>query len=49
MYWVFFEEMSVDQAAEQVHCAPGTVKSRLFHAKAKLADCIGRRLNDGVA
>jgi len=49
MYWVFFEEMSVDQTAEQVQCAPGTVKSRLFHAKAKLADCISRRLNDGVA
>jgi len=49
MYWVYFEEMSVDQAAEQVHCAPGTVKSRLFHAKSKLADCINRRLNDGVA
>jgi len=49
MYWVFFEDMSVARVAEQVRCAAGTVKSRLFHAKAKLADCINRRLNDGVA
>jgi len=49
IYWVFFEEMSVDQTAAQVQCAPGTVKSRVFHAKAKLAECINRRLNGGVA
>lgn len=49
MYWVFFEDMSIARVAEQARCAAGTVKSRLFHAKAKLADCINRRLNDGVA
>lgn len=49
LFWVFFEEMSMDQVAEQQQCAAGTVKSRLFHAKSKLADCVNRRLNDGVA
>lgn len=49
LYWVFFEEKSVDQTADEVRCASGTVKSRLFHAKAKLADCVSRRLNNGVA
>lgn len=49
LYWVFFEEKSVDETATELQCAAGTVKSRLFHAKAKLADCVSRRLNDAVA
>lgn len=49
LFWVFFEEMSMEQVALEQQCAAGTVKSRLFHAKSKLADCVGRRLNDGVA
>jgi RNA polymerase sigma-70 factor (ECF subfamily) len=49
MYLVFYEDMSIDQVSEHAQCASGTVKSRLFHAKIKLAECINRRLNDGVA
>ncbi len=49
LYWVFYEDLSVTYAAERAQCAAGTVKSRLFCAKAKMADCIHRRLNDGVA
>jgi len=49
IYWVFFEDMSLARTAEQTRCATGTVKSRLFHAKTKLADCINRRLNHGAA
>lgn len=49
MYFVFYEDMSINRVAEHAQCASGTVKSRLFHAKIKLADCINRRLNDGVA
>lgn len=44
-YFVFFEEMSVEQAAAEVDCPPGTVKSRLFNARAKLAECIKRRVD----
>ena len=43
-YFTFFGEMSVEQVAEQVCCAPGTVKSRLFHARANLAQCMRHRL-----
>jgi len=48
LFWVFFEEMSMEQAAVQTQCATGTVKSRLFHAKSNLADCVNRRLMGGV-
>ena len=44
-YFVFYEEMSLEQVAHQVSCPPGTVKSRLFHARLKLADCLKRRLD----
>jgi len=44
-YFVFYEEMSLEQVAHQVCCPPGTVKSRLFHARLKLADCLKRRLD----
>lgn len=45
-YFAFYEEMSVEQVAEQVSCPPGTVKSRLFHARLKLAACMKHRLTD---
>ncbi|WP_159078798.1 RNA polymerase sigma factor [Orrella marina] len=49
LYWVFYEELSVNETAEQVGCAPGTVKSRMFHAKSRMADCVRRRLDGGIA
>lgn len=45
LFWVFFEEMSLEETAKALSCAIGTVKSRLFHAKAKVADCVKRRLS----
>lgn len=49
-YFVFYEEMSVEQAAGQLNCPPGTVKSRLFHARLKMAECLKHRLDgNGVS
>jgi len=45
-FFVFFEEMSVEQAAQELCCSVGTVKSRLFYARLKLSDCIKRRLHN---
>lgn len=44
-YFAFFEDMSVEQVGQQLSCPPGTVKSRLFHARLKLSACIKRRLH----
>lgn len=49
LFLVFYEDMSMEQVAQEQQCAAGTIKSRVFHAKSKLADCIDRRLNDRVA
>jgi DNA-directed RNA polymerase specialized sigma24 family protein len=38
--------MTVQEVAQQVSCAPGTVKSRLFHARLQLAQCMKRRLRE---
>ncbi len=40
MFWVFYEGVSLDDAALKMACPPGTVKSRLFHARAKIAQCV---------
>lgn len=47
LYWVFFEALSLVEVAKQLDCADGTIKSRLFHARLKMADCVKRRLNTG--
>jgi RNA polymerase sigma-70 factor (ECF subfamily) len=38
----FLEEMSVDEVASVVGCPPGTVKSRIFHAKRTLKEALLR-------
>lgn len=48
LFWVYFEDMSIDETAQVLQCAAGTVKSRLFHAKSKMADCVHRRLAAAV-
>jgi RNA polymerase sigma-70 factor (ECF subfamily) len=40
VYWSIYEELSIDDVGARMNCPPGTVKSRLFHARAKLRDCI---------
>ena len=38
----FLEEMSYDQIAQVIDCQPGTVKSRIFYAKAALKRILER-------
>ena len=41
---VYFQEMSMDQAAQMLNMPVGTIKSRLARAKEKLKDIMERRL-----
>jgi RNA polymerase sigma-70 factor, ECF subfamily len=42
---VFFEEMSVAEVAGLQSCPEGTVKTRLFHARKNLKDCLSAWVN----
>ena len=42
----FLEDMPVDQVAAVVGCPPGTVKSRIYHAKRALKEALGRQGHD---
>jgi len=46
IYWVFYQELGVNDAAQRQSCPPGTVKSRLYHARKQLADCLSRWLQE---
>jgi RNA polymerase sigma-70 factor (ECF subfamily) len=39
-FWTWFEEEPMDMVAERLDCPVGTIKSRLFNARAKIADCV---------
>jgi RNA polymerase sigma factor (sigma-70 family) len=39
----FLEDMSIDQVAAVVGCPPGTVKSRIYHAKRALKEALLRQ------
>lgn len=39
-YWTWFEEASMEEVSERLGCPVGTVKSRLFNARAKITDCV---------
>ncbi|MFO0954878.1 MAG: sigma-70 family RNA polymerase sigma factor [Isosphaeraceae bacterium] len=39
----FLEDLSVDEVATVVGCPPGTVKSRIFHAKRALKEALARQ------
>lgn len=50
MHLVFFEGLSVSEVAEVQRCPEGTVKTRLFHARQKIRNCLSlllRREGDG--
>lgn len=40
MYWVFLEDKPVEDVAVLLNCPAGTVKSRLYYARAKIANCV---------
>ena len=48
-FWAWFEEESMEVVAERLDCPVGTIKSRLFNARAKIADCVKGVLEPGVA
>lgn len=39
-YWAWFEEETIEIVAERLACPVGTVKSRLYNARAKITDCV---------
>ena len=48
-FWTWFEEEPMDIVAERMDCPVGTIKSRLFNARAKIADCVKGVIGSGVA
>jgi len=40
IYLAFYEDMSYDDIAQITGCPEGTVKTRVFHAKQRLKDCL---------
>lgn len=48
-FWTWFEEQPIDIVAERLECPAGTIKSRLFNARAKIADCVKHALGSEAA
>jgi RNA polymerase sigma-70 factor (ECF subfamily) len=48
LHLLFVEGLPVEDIAHIQDCPSGTVKSRVFHAKAKLKRCLSRWMGDGV-
>lgn len=44
LHLLFFEAMAIDEIAVVLACPAGTVKTRVFHAKRKIRDCLARWL-----
>ena len=40
LFWAWFEEEPLESVASRAECPVGTVKSRLFHARNRVADCV---------
>jgi RNA polymerase sigma-70 factor, ECF subfamily len=49
LHLLFVEGMSVSDIASIQNCPSGTVKTRVFHAKAKLKNCLARWLKSETA
>lgn len=48
-FWVWFEEEPIQRVADKMACPVGTIKSRLFNARLKIADCVKNAFGLGVA
>jgi RNA polymerase sigma-70 factor, ECF subfamily len=44
VHLAFYEEWNQEQIAEFMQCPPGTVKSRMYHAKEALKKCLERMM-----
>ena len=47
IFWVYYQDASVEEAARHQDCPVGTVKSRLFNARKRLRDCVSRWIEGG--
>lgn len=43
-FWVFYEEEGMEQVAQRLACPVGTIKSRLHHARKRVAECVKLKL-----
>ncbi len=49
VHLAFFEDLPYGEIAELAECPPGTVKTRVYHAKQALKRCLARRMRLGGA
>ena len=47
IFWVYYQDASVEEVARHQDCPVGTVKSRLFNARKRLRDCVSRWIEGG--
>ena len=47
IFWVYFEDEGLETVAQKLNCPQGTVKSRLFHARKSLQQCLTRWIAGG--
>lgn len=45
MHYVFYEELSLVDIAEIQQCPANTIKTRMFHARKKMKDCIEKQIS----
>lgn len=45
LFWTWFEEEPLEIVAVRVECPLGTVKSRLFHARKRVGDCVEKAVH----
>ncbi len=48
LFWSLYEEEPMELVAQRLECPVGTVKSRLFTARKKVADCVRAVFSSGV-
>lgn len=49
LFWTWFEEEPLEIVAVRVECPLGTVKSRLFHARRRVGDCVQKATHHELA